>query len=492
MKKLIIGAMSVATIFAVSCKKDVVSPSADKPLILSGTADPDTLVGNISVNTTVTRTTYIQGIVFVDSGATLTINAGVTLIGSPGGVGIDTVNLENNKGTVVVSQGCKIVANGTATSPIVWTSSKAVGSRSYGDWGGLVVLGKAPIKTTTCATTNAFEGLNVSNPHNKYGGTDPNDNSGSVTYNRFEFGGGAIYLPNQEINGVTLCGVGRGTTFHHVEVSNAGDDGFEFFGGTINVHHLLSYGNKDDDFDFDEMYQGDLQFIIGFRNDLCDNSGSHMIELDGNASANQCGDTTKGHTNPFIANATLIGPRSLVARAGSGGHFDGGVYVRRVGRIKLANSYIQADSFPAALGVTPTTRNPIDNICPSCADHSYIVRNVWQTGSAHTVVWDNDEGNDIVDGTAFLDPDNPLITILGGGPQNLNTAVVNPWKAFPVTPGDIKLDGALKPQAGSALLAGGLALNGIDPFFVGTTQRGAVISTDPWTTTGTWISIAIN
>lgn len=479
MKKLIFAAMGVATIFASSCKKDV-SGSDEKPLIPGTTVD--TLRGEITVNTTVTRTTYLQGMVYVKPGITLTVNAGVTIKGSPGGVVPDTVNLVNNKGTLIVEKGGKLIANGTPTSPIVWTSSAAPGARNYGDWGGIVLFGNAPIKTATGATQNTYEAFAATDPRNLYGGSDPNDNSGSITYNRIEFGGGVVLRPNQEVNGLTFSGVGRGTVVHHVEVLNSGDDAFEFFGGTVNAHHLLSFGNKDDDYDFDEAYSGNLQFIIAFRTDLADNSGSEIVELDNNAAAADFFPATN-HTTPTIVNATFIGPHSLAVRAGSGGRFDAAVYVRREGRIRLANSLIISDSLPAALAFTPTTRNAVDNISPSTPDHSFIRYNIFQTYSPTAVTWDNDESNPIVDGTSTAAFDGLLVGELASGTQG-NSALTHP--------ADFKLDGFLKPLAGSPALSGGVALNGLDPFFVGTTQRGAVITSDPWTSTGSWISIASN
>ncbi|MEO5562577.1 MAG: hypothetical protein ABIR18_04060 [Chitinophagaceae bacterium] len=476
MKKIFFAALGLA-VFAVSCKKDI-DADVKKELVNGGGSGVDTLVGEITVNTTVTRTTYLKGIVYVKPGITLTVNAGVTIKGSPGAIVPDTINLAVNKGTLVVERGGKLVANGTPTSPIVWTSAQPAGSRNYGDWGGVVIFGKAPIKTSTGAATNFYEAFPQSDARNYYGGTDPNDNSGSITYNRLEFGGGIILKPNQEVNGLTFCGAGKGTVAHHIEVANNGDDGFEFFGGTINLHHLLSYSNKDDDFDFDEGYNGNLQFIIAYRSNLCDNSGSEMIELDNNATSTDFAT----HTNPTIANATLVGPHSLVARPGSGGRFDGAVYVRRAGRIKLANSLIIGDSLPTALAFTPTTRNNIDGIA-GAVDPSYIRYNLFQTYAAIPVIWDNDESNQIVDGTATAAPDNALIAVLGDGTQ-LNSALA--------TPADFKLDGTLKPIAGSPALSGGVSLTFLDPFFVSTTQRGAVLTSDVWTATGTWISIATN
>jgi hypothetical protein len=143
---------------------------------------------------------------------------------------------------------------------------------------------------------------------------------------------------------------------------------------------------------------------------------------------------------------------------------------------------VVAGKLPAAIGVTPTTRNNIDSL-PGAVDPSYIRYNVWQTSSATPVVFDNDEGNSIVDGTATELVDNRLINNLGSG-LHLNSALTGI--------ADFKLDGFLKPLAGSPALTGGLSLTFLDPFFVNTTQRGAVITTDPWTSIGSWISTAIN
>ncbi len=482
MKKIFLAAfsLSAATLMFSSCKKDLVkSDEMVKPLVIG--ASVDTLSGDITVNTTVTRNTFLQGIVYVSPGVTLTINSGVTIIGKTTAFGTvpDLVNLANNKGTLVVRKGAQIIANGTSSSPIVWTSENAAGSRNVGDWGGLVVLGNAPIKTTTGAITNNFEAFfTLTNGKNSYGGTNATDNSGSITYNRFEFGGGTVTAANAEVNGVTLCGVGSGTAFHHIEVSNSGDDGFEFFGGTVNGDHLLSFSNKDDDFDFDEGYRGYLQFIIAYRTDVADNSGSEMIELDGNASASFFPGTLR--TRPFIANATLIGPASATPRVNPGGtiqagRFDGGVYTRRNGRLALLNSLIIAQAFPTAFATTATTnasffgpRPPLDN------DSSAVFNNIFQTASATPVVIDANEGNPIVPGTA----DNALISDLGA--KN-NTALG--------TFGDFLLGGVLENTPSSPSFSGGIDLAALGLPFVGTTQRGAVISSDVWTNSG-WISIA--
>ena len=479
MKKFIYSALGLAVIFATSCKKNL-DQDAQKPLVIGATVD--TLRGDITVNTTVTKNTFLEGIVYVRPGVTLTINAGVTIFGKTTAFGVapNPAVLADNKGTLVIERGADIIANGNASSPIVWTSTNPSGSKNVGDWGGLVILGDAPIITTTGATTNNFEAFAaLPNGRNGYGGGNAADNSGSITYNRFEFGGGVVTAPNAEVNGLTLCGVGNGTTLRYVEVSNAGDDGFEFFGGSVNADHLLSFSNKDDDFDFDEAYRGNLQFIIAYRSDLADNSGSENVELDGNASAGFFG----ARTQPFIANATFIGPGSVTPRVNPGGapqagRFDAGVYTRRQGRLVLLNSLVIAQAFPTAFATTATTdasffgpRPPLDNTL------SAAFNNIFQAADLSTaVLLDANEGNPIAPGT----PNGALINDLGA---KSNTALG--------TFGDYVLGGALENTPSSPSFSGGLDLAALGLPFVGTTERGAVRSNDVWTA-GAWISIAGN
>ncbi len=280
MKKYLLGALGIAALFTVSCKKDLIENDVQKPFIPG--VSVDTLVGNISSNVTLTRTTYLKGIVLVDSLVTLTVNPGVTIIGSAGGIVPDLVNFENNKGTLIVRRGARLIANGTASQPIVWTSAQPAGSRNFGDWGGVVILGKATTVTATGGAEGLYEAFRLaSNPVPfTYGSATPddNDNSGSMRYNRIEFAGGVVLEANREVNGLTLCGVGRNTVLDFIEVSNSGDDAFEFFGGRVNAKHLLAWNTKDDDYDFDEGYVGNLQFIIAFRGDLADNSGETVFD----------------------------------------------------------------------------------------------------------------------------------------------------------------------------------------------------------------------
>ncbi len=368
MKKILFAALSLAVVIAVSsCKKDLQS-EVEKSA--TGIASSKTLTGNIGTTTITTDSVFLDGIVYVNPGATLTIPAGTVVVGKTivCGINADPQNLANNKGILVVRKGAKLIANGTPTNPIVWTSANPVGSKNRGDWGGVVILGDAPIRTAQsnripgCNPTNMFEAFEffIFNDFNDYGGINTGDNSGSITYNRIEYCGGVVTGPNTEVNGLTLCGVGNGTTLNHIEVLFSADDGFEFFGGSVNATHLLAYANQDDDFDFDESYQDILQFIVADRTNafaaIADRSGSEMIELDGNASATVCNRLT----SPIIINATLIGSANcspIAANCNGTGLNDAGIIVRRQGVLILLNSYLIGQAMPVALAATPTTVN---------------------------------------------------------------------------------------------------------------------------------------
>ena len=247
----------------------------------------------------------------------LTIEAGTTIIGD-----IAT------KGTLVVHRGSKINAIGTATAPIVFTSGQAVGTRNPGDWGGVVICGKA--------TNNQGANVELEGAYKGFhGGTTNNDNSGTLKYVRIEYAGVPI-IPNAEINTLTMGSVGSGTVIEYVQASYGLDDSFEWFGGTVNGKYLIAYKGTDDDFDCDFGWSGTVQFALGYRDgNLADGSGSNGFEVDNDGA----GSAKAPFTAPIFANVSIIGPRanntSFVDL-----NFQNGAQLRRNTKIKIYNTFM--------------------------------------------------------------------------------------------------------------------------------------------------------
>ena len=248
--------------------------------------------GATSENVTlVAGTRYLlKGFVYVRDGATLTIEPGTVIRGD-----------KDSKASLIIQRGGKLNAAGTAAAPIVFTSSKAAGARAPGDWGGVIVCGRASVNLP------GGEGRIEGGPDANYGGgTSPNDvdNSGVLQYVRIEYAGIAFQTDN-EVNGLTLGGVGSGTTLDHLQVSDCGDDAFEFFGGTVNAKYLVAHRTVDDMFDTDNCYSGRVQYCLGIAQpDRADASRSNGFESDNNAG----GTTATPQTRAQFANVTLLGP----------------------------------------------------------------------------------------------------------------------------------------------------------------------------------------
>ena len=284
-----------------------------------------TVTSNITANTTwsVGQTILITTPIYVKNNSVLTIQPGVVIRGQ-----------KNTTASLIVTKGSQLIANGTPTAPIVFTTDQAVGLRGVGDWGGVILLGKA-INNNSGGIGN-IEGLPLS-ADTEHGGTDDNDNSGSMQFVRIEYCG-IVYQPNQEINGLTLGSVGRSTMLDNIQVSYCNDDAFEWFAGTVNAKHLVSYRNVDDDFDTDNGFSGSVQFCLAVRDpQLADNpavSTSEFFESDNNASGTAATPLTSG----IFSNATCIGalrgaPTSTVAS----GHRDR-VRIRRNSALRIYNS----------------------------------------------------------------------------------------------------------------------------------------------------------
>ncbi|MDR1543191.1 MAG: hypothetical protein LBS50_02020 [Prevotellaceae bacterium] len=292
----VVLATCLSVVLFASCEKPVTQIITDEEQILFG---PDsTQIGDgtkefsIKKSHTIKKGVYTMvGWIYVEEGATLTIEAGTIIKCSD-----ESFNGRTAKGTsLIVMRGAKIMAQGTAQEPIVFTSAKPAGERKAADWGGIILCGKA--KNNTGGMT--VEGGVFAN----HGGSDDNDNSGVLQYVRIEFGG-YPYAVDNEINGLTLGSVGKGTTIDHVQVSYSGDDSYEWFGGVVNAKHLIAYRGWDDDFDTDNGFSGKLQFLLAVRDPkIADQSNSNSFESDNNSS----GSTSEPYTQAVFSNVTIIG-----------------------------------------------------------------------------------------------------------------------------------------------------------------------------------------
>jgi len=272
------------TTLLLSCEKEL--GGTDTPINVPSST---TLSG--SINQTITLTSdkvwVLKGYVYITDGAQLIIQPG-TIIKS------DIAE----KGALCIERGAKIIAEGTEDKPIVFTSGQPDGQKTPGDWGGIVILGRA---TTNRSSEPTIEG----GIGRTYGGNDDNDNSGILKYVRIEYAGVAA-MPNSEINGLTLGAVGSGTIIDYVQTIYANDDAFEFFGGTVSPKHLYAYGTADDDYDFDFGFRGTLSYSISKRDpQFVDNADAgNGVESDNDGTGSQA----QPYTHPKLNYITLIGP----------------------------------------------------------------------------------------------------------------------------------------------------------------------------------------
>ncbi|MCD4735759.1 MAG: hypothetical protein K8R53_06920 [Bacteroidales bacterium] len=278
-----------------------------------------------------TKTYILNGLVFVNDGQTLTIEAGTVIKGKPG--------TGENASAFIVARGGKIDAQGTAIKPIIFCAETddtkydhTVGALVQGDnipattrglWGGVIVLGKAGLNSTPGET--AIEGIPTTESRGLYGGTEDTDNSGTFEYISIRNGGTDIGEGN-EINGLTLGGVGSGTVIDYVEVVGNKDDGVEFFGGVPQLKHILVAYAGDDSYDYDEGFRGKGQFWCAIQDP---NEGDRIGEHDGGTEP----ETAQPYAIPDIFNATYIGrgvdqgSRLITFRDNAGGHYANSIFV---------------------------------------------------------------------------------------------------------------------------------------------------------------------
>jgi len=322
----------------------------------------------ITTNTTWTKNNVyiLNGLVYVKQGVTLTIQPGTVIYGG---------NQATNS-SLVITKGAKLIAIGTPTEPIVFTSMQPLGFRNPGNWGGIILLGKASINSKSASGTPTpstqgiqyIEGITAINDtaagkSTEYGGgATPNDDdtSGTLKYVRIEFGG-YIFEQNKEINGLTMGGVGRGTTIDYVQCSYINDDDFEWFGGTVNCSHLVSFKNVDDEWDSDFGFSGTVQFCLGVRDPLLGddtwNYSSSSSQSEGFESDNDgTGTATTPKTRALFANITNIGPLRGNNSASNVSAIHPGLWrnahLRRNSEIKIYNSILS--DYPTGLCIDNT------------------------------------------------------------------------------------------------------------------------------------------
>lgn len=297
MLKYLALALSIGAITTfVGCKDDEVEkPVADE--IISGQDDPDLVEGALegkvtgSITLAAGKTWVLSGALIVEEGATLTIEAGTTI--KAGANGADVF--------IAIKQGAKINAVGTAAKPIKITSNAA--TPALGDWGGLLLMGKAPITGGGTATTEVVDFT--------FGGSAANDNSGSMAYMILEYTG-AIINSDKEFNGLTLYGVGSGTSISNIFFNYSNDDAVEFFGGTVNPSNMLIVNTKDDMFDWTQGYTGTSTNIYGIREAGFDAVSGDPRGLEGDGNFDGLTPTATGQSNPTITNLTIVNKSTFV------------------------------------------------------------------------------------------------------------------------------------------------------------------------------------
>lgn len=251
------------------------------------------IAGYISENTTLySRDTYLlQGVVYVTNNATLTIEPGTIIRGD-----------YKTCGTLIITKGAKIIAEGTESFPIVFTTNKDSYSRKPGDWGGIIIMGDAPVNTFGGVGVLSFD---LDPQYNRYGGENSESNSGILKYVRIEYSGRKL-SSKKELNGISFAGVGSKTKIENIQVSYSNDDSFEFYGGNVKLEKLISYRASDDDFDFTQGVQVDFNNSIAIRHPFSsDAEKSRCLEIDSYDIIEKF-DSQRNKTNIKATNLTLV------------------------------------------------------------------------------------------------------------------------------------------------------------------------------------------
>ena len=396
MKKYILYVTAIGALIINGCRK-IETDGEIQVVVVNGGGNGTsgktiTLQGRINADTILRKqNTYIlKGLVYVVGNHTMTIEAGTTVKGSFSG---------SDVAALIITRGSKLNAIGTPSAPIIFTS--AAPNPQSGDWGGIVICGKAPINTSYNGTAGLYQvegGIDNANGDGLAGSGDAavtapiaDDNSGILKYVRIEFAGYA-FQPDKEINSLTMAGVGSGTTVEYVEVTYAKDDAFEWFGGTVNCKYLIAYKTQDDDFDTDNGYSGKVQFGLIIRDSvIADISSSEAFESDNNAT----GTTVFPKTTAVFSNITAIGPRATLNNVGST-LFRGGTHIRRNTGISIFNSIIMG--WPRGVEIDATLGN---STALNIEDSTLRLRNITLAGNTVNTRFSGTAGVTITNDAAF-------------------------------------------------------------------------------------------
>ncbi len=319
MKKSILSIVTIAAFVLTSCSLS----EDDTTTVIGGGVTAQNLAGNLTADLTLSSGVAhnLIGALLVKDGATLTIDAGVTINALAGGTDV----------YILVEKGGKIIANGTASNPIKFTSGAVV--PKAGDWGGVILNGKAPLSRQAGSESNAATEVKNSI---LFGGADATDNSGILNYVILEYTGARID-DEAEHNGLTLNGVGSGTTISNIAILNGDDDGIEFFGGTVNTSNILVVNAKDDMFDFSQGYSGTCTNLYGIRENgyTAVTSDPRGIEADGNLDGNSPSDINESN---FTVNGVTI------INNADGVEMSDGIKIRRDATATITNAYLALGS----------------------------------------------------------------------------------------------------------------------------------------------------
>jgi hypothetical protein len=445
MKKLFFALTATALIAITSCVK-VEFKEDDGGVVTPPNVTPTTLQGRIDQSLNLPKGKYtLKGFVYVGAGATLTFGAGSVILADA-----------SVKTALIIEQGGKIIADGTETQPIIFTSNKAAGQRREFDWGGISICGYGPTNRPLSPAPITEGGSN-----RPYGGTNAGDNSGILRYVRIEFAG-ITAENNSELNGLTLYGVGAGTILENIQVSYCGDDGFEFFGGTVNAKNLVSFASGDDDFDFDFGYNGQLQFGVSVRDKYSDDDDANQIECDNDAS----GTTATPYTRPIISNFTLIGPYDTTGTTANGSRHRFGNRWRRATRFEFRNSIILGSRGNAMILESDGTINDFLSGASIFRNNLVFSYNAYPVGTP---------GTPFITGNQALLPNATFLTTLTTAP-NGNTVLADRDAAQLEAPFSISSPNFL-PKTGAAALTGA-NFTGLSNFFTQVAYRGAFGTTN--------------